>query len=298
MRKLLVAIGVGIALALLPAVVSAQEEADDVLIRIRSGVHVPRGESVGTVIVIDGGAQIDGTVHNSVLVVRGDVVISGTVEGNVTVINGSLRLTSGSRIENAYLFRSDLERASGSTVSGELRERERVFFRGFSAIASFLIWLAMTIAILVAGLVFAAIGGRQLRGSSNALTEKPGQSILAALILWIAVPVLAVVAMISLIGIPLGIGLLVFLLPALWFLGYIVVGTRIGTLVLGTTGRGQTGHPYLAVLIGVLTLQLVALLPVLGWFVLFLAGLWGAGGLAYFAFRGIRGEPTPAEASA
>ena len=48
---------------------------------------------------------------------------------------------------------------------------------------------------------------------------------------------LAVLAMITLVGIPLEIGLLAFLLPGLWFLGYIVAATRLGGFLAGLSGR-------------------------------------------------------------
>jgi hypothetical protein len=295
---LAIALALGFLIALFPITASAEETGrrGDVILRVRGDVHVQPGESVGSVIVVDGNALVQGTVSDRVVVIRGNAVIEGTVEGDVTVINGSLRLTAASRIENAYLLRSDFESASGATVTGEVRERERIVFRGFSAVASILLWVAMTLAVVVAGLIFAAVGGRQLTGASNLLTERVGESIVATLALWIGAPILAVVAIVTLIGIPLGIGLLIFVLPALFFLGYIVVGTRLGTLVLGSIQRPPGDHPYLAALIGIVSLQIAVLVPVVGWLVFLIAGLWGAGGLAYYAFRAARGRTTTVSA--
>jgi hypothetical protein len=39
-----------------------------------------------------------------------------------------------------------------------------------------------------------------------------------------------------------------------------------------------------------LILQLVLIIPVLGWLVVMVAGLWGAGGLALVAYRAARGR--------
>jgi hypothetical protein len=59
-------------------------------------------------------------------------------------------------------------------------------------------------------------------------------------------------------------------------------------------GQGAE-HPYAAAAIGLLILQLVAIVPFFGWVVVGLAGLWGAGGIALVAWRAARGTPaTPA----
>lgn len=85
---------------------------------------------------------------------------------------------------------------------------------------------------------------------------------------------LAVLAMITLVGIPLEIGLLAFLLPGLWFLGYIVAAARLGGFLAGLSGRESGAHPYLATLLGLLLLQFAVLVPGLGGLAVLVAGLW------------------------
>jgi hypothetical protein len=213
------------------------------------------------------------------------------VEGDITVVSGDLDLRSGATVNNVHLIRSDLQQSDGATITGDLNERENFFFRGAWAVFSILLWLAMTIAVVAAGLLFAAVGGRQLRTASLSLTEDPGNSILAAIVLWVGVPLIAGLIIATLVGIPLGLGVLLFLLPAMWLLGYIAAGTRLGMLIVGQGAE----HPYAAAAIGLLILQLVAIVPFFGWVVVGLAGLWGAGGIALVAWRAARGTPaTPA----
>jgi hypothetical protein len=148
----------------------------------------------------------------------------------------------------------------------------------------------MAVAAWVAGFGFAAVAGRQLEEAAASLTARPGQTILAAFIVAIGLPVLAVIAMVTVIGLPLGLGMLTFLLPALAFLGYIVAGAWLGRLVLGRAGRA-THHPYLEVFLGLLILQVVVFVPFLGLGALVLLSLWGTGGLAYLAWRAVRSQP-------
>jgi hypothetical protein len=290
--KLLVAL-VAIFVAFGPALASADDGADDngLLLRVRGDVVVSRGETVGTVIVINGDALIEGTVTHRVLVFRGDAVVGGTIEGSLTVVSGDIALRAAAHVDDVNSIRGDLVRAPGATVSGHIRERDNFAFFGWTgAVFSFLFWIAMTLAVVVAGLVFAAVGGRQLTEATRTMTGDAVNTILGIVFVWVALPLIAVVAMVTLVGLPFGLGLLIFLLPALWFLGYIVAGARLGGLLVGLSGRETGVHPLLATFAGLLLLQLLVLVPVLGSLVALLAGLWGAGALAYTAYRAAGGK--------
>lgn len=300
MKKLLVLL-FALLLAFVPSSALAQDADDDaggLLLRINGEARVERGESVGTLIVIDDNAFVAGTVRDNLFVINGDATVTGAVEGDITVISGALDLRGGSSVNDVTLIDSDLTRATSAVVSGDVTERGDWFFVLPGLVFGILFWIAMTIAVIVAGLVFAAVAGRQLRGFAGSLATSTGPTLLATLILWIGVPLVAAIAMVTLIGIPLGIGLLVFLLPALWFLGYIVFGTWIGTFLTSRAGASPDRRPYLEVTLGLLVLQVAALIPVVGVITLVLGGLWGAGAIAYAAWTGWRGpratqEPTP-----
>jgi hypothetical protein len=290
-----------LSLALFPSLALADDggEADDVLVRVRGDVHVAKGETVGSVVVIDGNATIEGKVDKSVTVINGNAVISGEVGGNLTVVSGNIDLAGASRVNNVFSIRGNLIRAEGATVTGEVRERDNVRFLGqIGAVFSFLFWVAMTIAVVIAGLVFAAIGGRQLSQSAEAMTTDAVNAIVGVVFVWVAIPAIAVVAMITLIGLPLGLGLLLFVMPTLWFLGYIVAGARLGAALVGLAGRESGVHPFAATTVGVVLLQIVVLIPVLGAIVALLAGVWGAGAVAVSAYRAAGGKGfTPAAAT-
>ncbi len=291
--RVLPALLLGLVLALVPVAAYAAEgdDGDDLLLRINGDAVVRSGDRVGTVVVVNGDARIDGTVKKAVVVVQGTAFVAGTVEGEITVINGTLELAGTARVKNISLVRSNLVRASGAVVTGGIHERERFVFRGAAGVFSFLLWLGMTVAVLGAGLLFAAVGGRQLAGVANSLTAETGKTVLAGILLWLALPVLAVVFFITLVGIPLAIGLLLVVAPALWFLGYISVGTRLGAVVFRLVrADAESVHPYAAVASGMLVLQLVVLVPLIGALTMVLAGLWGAGALAFAAFRAARGH--------
>src|SRR5690606_15047853 len=135
------------ALALIPSVAFAQEEDSDegdVLIRIGQDVTVAEDESIGSVIVIDGDVQVDGTVRDLLLVIDGDATINGTIGENLTVISGAVTLAAGSTVDNVQAFDGDIIRQDGATVLGDVNERDSFEFLTLPAILfSLAVWAAI-----------------------------------------------------------------------------------------------------------------------------------------------------------
>jgi len=280
-------------IALVPSSALAQDEEEKVegfTLQINSPYVLQRGETIGSAVVIGDNALIAGTVRDGLLVISGDVTIAGAVEDSVTIIRGDLTLQSGSRVHDVFITNGDLIRESGAVVDGNINHNARGF--GFLSVAFlFILWLSLSVAVVLTGMLFAAIGGRQLAESSRVLTGELAYSILGAVVLWIGVPLVAVLAMITIVGIPFGLALMMLVLPLLWLLGYIVAGARLGALLLRFRRSEQpVDHPYLEALSGLVLLQLVALIPFIGWIVLLIAGAWGSGALAVAAFRAWRGR--------
>jgi hypothetical protein len=110
----------------------------------------------------------------------------------------------------------------------------------------------------------------------------------AAVIFWIAVPLIAFVAFVTVIGIPIGITLLLVVLPLLWGLGYVTTGTRLGFFVADLRHTTPNlAHPYLEAVLGVVIIQLIGLVPIVGGIIIALAGLFGAGAIVVHAWRRI-----------
>lgn len=293
MRKwlLLLAFVIG----LWPAAAMAQSprdvEGEDVLIRINADMTIAAGDTVENVVVISGNITVDGTVSGTLLVIDGNATISGSVADDVTVISGDVNLLEGATVNNVYSIRGDVTQAPGATVQGDLEESDLSGLWAVIGVFSVLLWVGMTIALIVAGILFALIGGRQLSESAILMTAEPVAAIIGAVVFLIALPLLAVLVMFTIIGLPLGLALLIAVIPALAILGYLVAATRIGMLLSGALNRDAVSDkPILAVVLGVLLMQVVLIIPLLGGLVVFLATVWGTGALLAYAFQGIRGR--------
>nr|AYM52966.1 hypothetical protein [Jahnella sp. MSr9139] len=282
-----------LSLVVAPRTAAAQQpgpqEASDLLLRAGGSLRIGPGEQAGSVMVFGGDAIIEGKVTRSLLVVGGTAIVTGRVTGYTTVIGGRLDLGQEARTGDVSLIDSELITVPGSVIAGQVhRTSGAALGWGVSWVA----WVSMTVLVVVAGLLFAALGGRQLAGAAAEFLARPSGSILTALLLWVGLPVVAVVAFFTVVGIPLGFLVLFVVVPALWFLGYIVAGTGLGAL-LRQAGRsiGAGDHPYKAVVLGLLLLQLLMFVPWVGGPLAMLAGMWGAGALALRSWHVLRRRP-------
>jgi cytoskeletal protein CcmA (bactofilin family) len=277
---------------LLPATASADDGKEDrgLTLRVTGDVTVAKGDTVGAVVVIDGTATIDGTVTDSLTVINGTAIVTGTVRSDLTVIAGTLDLRTGAQVQDVNLIDSDLVRADGVIVTGAIESRDGFEIpSGVLAALSIYFWIAMTLTVVVAGLAFAAIGSRQLNEATRVMTGEPSNSFIGGVFLWVVLPIVAVLAMLTLIGIPLGLGVLVVVLPTMWFLGLIVAGARLGTFILHRDDAA-TRRPLAATTLGLVLLQLSLIIPVVGGLIVMLAGAWGAGALTFMAYRAAGGK--------
>ena len=252
--------------------------ADDVQIRINGPVHIAAPDTASAVWVVNHNATIDGVVREGLGVINGTARISGRVEGGVVVVNGRLELEPGARIDrDVMLYRSTMTRANDVVISGVVHDQT-----GFSigVGAMWLMWLSFTIVVVLAGLVFAELAPTTLAECVRQLSEHSGQSVLTALGVAGSVPGLALICFTTVIGIPLGLTLLFVVIPALTFLGYLVAGAALGSAVGGwfVTSGGHAGRS-VRVAIGLVTLQVVVALPVIGGLIGLIASLVGVGAL-------------------
>ena len=297
-RTLALVAAVASVVLLTPAPAFAQETPEDVLVRVNGTVALAAGDALDVLVAVNSPARIDGAVRDTLVVVNETATLSGDVEGEAIVYNGVIRLEPSARIEgDLTLIDSTVIQEDGAVVAGAIVEREgadivRELNRAGEAV-SFVAWLGTTVLFVAVALAWAAVGGRQLSNVAGLLAARPELAVGWGLVFWIVAPILAVAVMFTVVGIPLGIATLV-VLPLLWTLGYVVTGTRLGFLIDDLRGvTPNLEHPYTEAVIGVAILQLIALVPIAGGFVVFLAGLLGAGAIVVHAWRRIRAAPAP-----
>jgi cytoskeletal protein CcmA (bactofilin family) len=288
---LIALVAAALALLLAPVPTLAQENSDDVYVRVNGTVDLPASESVDTLVAVDSEARVAGTVRDTLVIVNQTAAVSGDVGRDAIVVNGTLRLESTANIGgDVVLINGEVSQADGAVIAGSIVERRGASigaeFRRVTAAVSLIAWLGMTLLIVVVALGWAAVGGRQLSEIAGLLGARPGLAAVAAVIFWIAVPVVAFVAFVTVIGIPIGITLLLVVVPLLWGLGYVATGTRLGFFFADLRRTTpDLAHPYREAVLGVVVFQLIGLIPIVGGIVVALAGLFGAGAIVIHVWR-------------
>jgi hypothetical protein len=292
---LVLAIGTPVALAADPV---TQDQT--VLIAFDGDVTVEAGDEVGAVIVTGGTATVRGTV-NAVLVVDGQAVLEGARVESMGVIGGSASLDATTVVSgDIRTLDATVERADGAQVGGAVRGLEADLLAVGLVLATVFLLFAIGIALatVVAGLALAALAARQVRAAEELIRSEPGPVLVAGFLGLIVTPLVAVLAIVTVIGAPLGIGLLVVVWPAVAFLGYLVAGIFIGDwLLVRFRGREPGERPYAAAVVGLIALQVIGLIPLVG----AIASLFGFGAvllLAWRTFRARRGGEAVAPRSA
>jgi len=251
-------------------------------------VMVDKGETVRNVVIFNGPVTVDGTVSGSVVSFNGAVTISGTVDGDVTSFNGTVTLASGARVGGNLVTQTEPFIAPGATVVGSTqRTNARVFLGRFEWISTFAVWIAVSVSTLGFGLLLLGFAPRAAESVAAAAIERVGPSVGWGAALFFGLPILSVIALVTIVGIPFGIGMLLGL-ALIYTLGY-----AASSLALGRVLVKRPTSPFLAYLAGWGILRVVALAPILSGFVWFAATAYGLGMLAVAA-RAVQRKPAAA----
>ena len=254
-------------------------------------VIVPRGQSVGEVIVFSGRVVVEGIVRGDVVVVDGPISISGQVSGSVIALDGSVRLLATAQVSGDVLAHDRVIVAQGAAVQGRMTEGASFnLSRPLRAVAPFVSWIAVAVSTLVLGLLLALLAPRALDGTAEAGRGAPWASAGWGVALAVGLPILAVFAVASVLGIPLGIGLALSFLPAALF-GVVVTAQTLGRAMVDPDRRRVT-----AFLAGWLLQTVIGVVPYASGAAFTLAAIFGLGAtaVAVWRARGPRREVRPA----
>lgn len=286
MRKLFPAVVALLALLLFAVPAAAAPlggDGEDAIVVISGDVAVEPGETVEDVVVIDGDVRIAGRVDGDVILVAGDALISGRIDGDLVTVAGRGQLLPRARIDGDLIYGEEEPRlAPGALVAGEIDEKGWDDSLGLlSIIGAFVLWLAVTVSTAVLGILLVLLAPRAADATMAQAESRFWTAVAIGAGIFVGLPLLAFVASITLVGLPLAIGLTLALLP-LAALGYVAAAWVLGRLIVK-----PPRDRILAFLAGLAILRAVALIPVLGllaWLAAVIVGL-GLIGAAIIAAR-------------
>ena len=294
-RLLVMAAAVAFLLGLgAPAVLAAGPipDARSVLVSVNRAVDVPAGDHLDTLVVAGGSARISGDV-TTIVVLGGTATLSGATAESLVVVNGTADLQAGTTVRgNVRTLDGTVTQAPGATVGGTVRNLDAdLAALGILLVPVFiLLSLGLGLAAVAAALLVAAFGARQVRSVESLIVRQPGHALVAGIVGAIAFPFVAFLLIATVLGAPIGIAMLLIVLPAIAFLSWIVAAIWIGDwIVTRLRGNPEPDRPYRAAVVGVIVLAILGVLP----FVSTIATLFGFGALLLAAWGVLRPEVPP-----
>ena len=281
---------------------------------VAGNARVAGGEvEIGPATVIEGGASItggrvkfDGSVTGYLQATGGEVRLSGTVGGDAMVRSGELHIAPGTRIDGKLVYRGPDAPVvpEGATIAGGVEFHETSAHRWVDrdthvavdagrAVGSML-WFVGVFAVAA---LFTAIFPAFSTQAATMIGRDPWTSLGIGLAVLVCMPFVAVVLLITIIGIPLAL-LLVPVYLVLMFLGWVTAALFLGERLLEFARRGQPvgiGWRVLALLAALVALWLLRRIPYAGPLIGLAALSAGIGALVWQLWSR-RERPSPAVA--
>jgi uncharacterized RDD family membrane protein YckC len=249
------------------------------------------------VVSVLGNTRVSGPVSDNAVAILGNTYIDSKVDGNAVAVLGSVQLGPHAEVggdvvsilghvhrDPAAVIHGDVE----NVLAGSLGDMSwlhtwihhcLLYGRPLALVAG-LGWawtLALALLAFYAGLALLFRSG--LSQCVQTVETQPGRTALAALLTMLLTPVLLVLLCVTVVGIA-AVPLVVFALFCAALFGKAVMLAWIGHRVLGHR-PGAAGHPAFAVLIGGALMLVLYLVPVLGFLVYKLLGIFGLGAVVY-----------------
>jgi hypothetical protein len=259
---------------------SASAATDHVV--ITGGAVVPAGQTAGDVVVLDGTVSIAGRATGDVVSVSGRVRLTGRVDGDLIAVSDRAFLGPTARVGGDLRYGDERPvLARGARVAGKIsKENWDDAANGWGWVSLLGWWLAVSVSTLIVGALLVLLAPAALYAVERAVRERLGATVAWGVAIAIGLPLLAVLALVTLVGIPFGVALLLAAVPVL-LVAYVTSAWIAGRRVL----RNRSTSPWAALFAGWGILRVLALIPVVGALVGLAATVVGLGALAVALWR-------------
>jgi len=235
-----------------------------------------------------GSVEIRGKVGGNVSVGTGTLVVSNEIGKNLTTAadaEGQVILESGAKINGDLTYKAardeQLVIKEGATVAGKterqaLSKGHQADRKDFGPVL-FLFKIISFFGLLIVGLALVTLIPKKLLVVKDEMIKRPARSLGWGLVYLVVTPVIVVLLMFTVIGIPLAIVIVPLYLVVL-YLSKVLAGLALGTLAVDwLTKNKYHGSLIWPLALGLLILIVVSSLPIFGWLIGLLITLWAFG---------------------
>ncbi len=247
----------------------------------------------GSMMLGSGNADLDGRIARDLLAFSGDMDINGSLGRNATIRAQGLNIGSNAEITGRTKFLGPRQpqiaagAKLGSPIQVTIQRRGPDYARAGYYWGQTMAWGASFLFGLVVLLVAPVFFGNVVHAS-----DKVAPAIGLGVLFLFAVPIAAIFACITIVGLGLGIPALLLYIVALYST-QVFVGSWIGEKLLGI-GSGL-GPAIGRLALGLAILRALRNLPYIGWLVTLVMLFWGLGALALALHRITRTKAPAAE---
>jgi cytoskeletal protein CcmA (bactofilin family)/predicted anti-sigma-YlaC factor YlaD len=245
------------------------------------------GKVGGTITMFGGTLAIDGHLGRDILFIGEEINVNGEVGGSIQEKGNMLIIGSNAQVDGPVKFEGNkpAEVAPGAKLASpvQFKQMEKKHeYRDGNYYVWRVIWTAAF--ILFGSVLFLLVPG--FAGETISAAERYGAPIGLGILVFFGVPLAALIACITVVGLPLGI-----LTFGLWMLmlccAEIVVGTVIGNLILGkaTDTWGMIGRMALGFVIVRIVYTPLAQVHVLGLLAALGIWMWGMGAISLALYK-------------
>lgn len=252
---------------------SAGGKSEAAVVVVSGDVTVARGETVDGVFIASGDARIAGQVDGDVIVLSGDVLVSGRIDGDLFTASGRARLLPSAEVTGDVGYGDERPQVSlDARVHGDVSKQDWPDLGGaVSWVGGILVWIAVSLSLLVLGALLLLIAPRAADSLYDRSRERIGPTIAIGIAIVIVLPVAALIAAITILGLPLALGIGLALLP-LGAVAYLASAYALGRRLVK-----PPRHRQLSLLAGLAILRAAALVPFLGALIGLAALVFGLG---------------------
>jgi cytoskeletal protein CcmA (bactofilin family) len=218
--------------------------------------------------------EMDGVIKRDAVIASGNTTLTGAIDRNVRVVGNQLELRDKAVIGGALQYTSSdsAEIAKTATVKGSVthhtpqRNKERKIFNFGSFVIAFVM-------LTFSALLLVLLLPQQVHRVSMIAANSLGKTILAGVLVSLAMPFVLIGLGLTLVGLPVAIfGLLA------WILVMMLSGP-IAAYYLGSMVLSKAKNPVVIMLLGSVLLVILYYIPLVGWFFAMVAYFIGTGAI-------------------
>ncbi len=249
-------------------------------------VVIAKEAEIGKNLLAAGGdIQVRGSVAEEAKLAAGTIGVTGSIKGNVSAATDELSTYPGASIGgNLSVMSGDsthihvaLGTVHGKTEISGPEAHVRKHFLGMTP-GGFWFKVLFTLSLFLTALVLAFLFPQQLTGVGTTILGRPGASALWGILIIILAPVVMLILLCTVIGVPLALFLLFIYLWYL-YLSQLALGVVVGHRILGADGKH--GWRLVGVVcLGILIVRILAFIPYIATLIVLGGMLFGVGALA------------------